>query len=57
MNIDSGIRFILFLLIFGYGNYLIMLIRYEHYFKKRKIIQQNKILKLYPKDNIINFLE
>ena len=57
MNIESGIRFILFLLIFGYGNYLIMLLRYEHEFKKRKIIQQNKILKLYPQDTFINFLE
>ena len=57
MNIESGIRFILFLLIFGYSNYLIMLIRYDHDFKKRKIIQQKKILKLYPKDTFINFLD
>ena len=57
MNIESGFRFILFLLIFGFSNYLIMVKRYENDLRKRKIIQKNKILKLYPKGTFIKVLD
>ena len=34
MNFDAGIRFILFLIIFGITNYLMMMRRYENDEKK-----------------------
>ncbi len=49
MNFDAGIRFIVFLIIFGVTNYLMMLRRYENDVKKKKYWQQEKISKLYPK--------
>ncbi len=49
MNFDAGIRFIVFLIIFGVTNYLMMLRRYENDVKKKKYLQQEKISKLYPK--------
>ncbi len=49
MNFDAGIRFIVFLTIFGVTNYLMMLRRYENDVKKKKYLQQEKISKLYPK--------
>ncbi len=49
MNFDAGIRFIVFLIIFGVTNYLMMLRRYENEVKKKKYSQQEKISKLYPK--------
>ena len=49
MNFVAGIRFILFLVLFGAANYLIMLKRNENDFRKRKFLQQDKISKLYPK--------
>jgi len=49
MNFDAGIRFIVFLIIFGVTNYLMMLRRYENDVKKKKYSQQEKISKLYPK--------
>jgi hypothetical protein len=53
MNFDAGIRFIVFLIIFGVTNYLIMLIRYENEIKKKKYLQQKKISRLYPKGSFI----
>ena len=53
MNIDSGIRFIFFLVIFGFTNYLLMLRRYEKDLKKKKFLQQKKISRLYPKGSLI----
>ena len=53
MNIEAGIRFIVFLVVFGVTNYLIMLKRYEKEVRKRKFSQQHKISKLYPKGTLI----
>jgi len=49
MNFEAGIRFIIFLVIFGFTNYQMMLRRYENDIKKKKYLQQEKISKLYPK--------
>ena len=53
MSLENGLRFIIFFVIFGITNYLMMLIRYENDLIKRKIIQKNKITKLYPKGTFI----
>jgi len=53
MNFDAGIRFIMFLIIFGITNYLMMLRRYEKDVKKKKYLQQKKISRLYPKGSFI----
>ena len=53
MNFDAGIRFIVFLIIFGVTNYLMMLSRYENDNKKKKYLQQKKISSLYPKGSFI----
>ena len=53
MNFEAGIRFIMFLIIFGVANYLMMLRRYENDIKKKKYLQQEKISKLYPKGSFI----
>jgi len=53
MNFVAGIRFIIFLLLFGVANYLMMLRRYENEIKKRKSLQYKKISKLYPKGSFI----
>ena len=53
MNIEAGIRFIFFLVIFGVTNYLIMLKRYEKDIKKKKFLQHKKISRLYPKGSFI----
>jgi len=53
MNFEAGIRFIVFLAIFGFTNYLMMLRRYENDIKKKKYLQQEKISKLYPKGSFI----
>jgi len=53
MNFEEGIRFIVFLIIFGVTNYLMMLRRYENYIKKKKYLQQKKISRLYPKGSFI----
>ncbi len=53
MSLDNGLRFLVFLVIFGFTNYLMMLRRYEKDLRKRKIIQRNKISNLYPKGTII----
>ena len=36
MNFEAGIRFIVFLVIFGVTNYLMMLRRYQNDIKKKK---------------------
>ena len=54
MNFEAGIKFIFFLMIFGFSNYLIMLKRYEKNLKRKKIIQINKISNLYPKGTFIH---
>ncbi len=43
MNFDAGIRFIVFLIIFGVTNYLMMLRRYENDIKKKKYLLYSKI--------------
>jgi len=53
MNFEAGIRFIVFLIIFGITNYLMMLRRYENNIKEKKYLQQQKISKLYPKGSFI----
>ena len=54
MNLEAGFQFIIFLLLFGSTNYLMMLNRYENDLKKRKIIQKNRIAELYPKGTFIS---
>ena len=54
MNLEAGFRFIIFLALFGFSNYLIMLKRYEYDLKKRQIIKKNRIAVLYPKGTFIN---
>ena len=54
MNFEAGFRFIIFLALFGFTNYLMMLKRYENDLKKRKMIQKNRIAVLYPKGTFIN---
>jgi len=53
MNFEAGIRFIVFLVIFGFTNYLMMLRRYENEIKKKKYLQEEKISRLYPKGSFI----
>jgi len=53
MNFEAGIRFIVFLVIFGVANYLMMLRRYENDIKKKKYLQQEKISRLYPKGSFM----
>ena len=54
MNLEAGLRFIVFLIIFGFTNYFLMLKRYEKALRKRKFIQKTKISNLYPKGTFIN---
>ena len=54
MNLEAGFQFIIFLILFGFTNYLIMLKRYENDLKKRQLIQKNRISNLYPKGTFIN---
>ena len=53
MHFEAGIRLIVFLVIFGVTNYLMMLRRYENEIKKKKYLQQEKISRLYPKGSFI----
>ena len=53
MSLEAGLRFFVFLVIFGFTNYLMMLRRYEKDLKKRKLIQKNKISTLYPKGTFV----
>ena len=54
MNLEAGFQFIIFLVLFGFINYLMMLKRYENDLKKRQLIQKNRISNLYPKGTFIN---
>ncbi len=54
MKLIAGFQFIIFLVFFGYINYLLMLKRYENDLKKRKLLQKNKISTLYPKGTFIS---
>ena len=54
MNLEAGFRFIIFLALFGFTNYLMMLKRYENDLKKRQIMQKNRISELYPKGTFIS---
>ena len=54
MNLEAGFEFIIFLVLFGFVNYLMMLKRYENDLKKRQLIQKNRISNLYPKGTFIN---
>ena len=53
MNFEAGISFIVFLIIFGFTNYLMMLRRYENDIKKKKLLQHKKISRLYPEGSFI----
>ena len=53
MNLEAGLQFIIFLVLFGFTNYLMMLKRYENDLKKRQLIQKNRIANLYPKGTFI----
>jgi hypothetical protein len=53
MNLEAGITFLVFLVIFGVTNYLLMLKRYENDIKKKKFLQHKKIASLYPKGSFI----
>ena len=54
MNLEAGFQFIIFLVLFGFVNYLMMLKRYENDIKKRQIKQKNRISNLYPKGTFIS---
>ena len=54
MNLEAGFRFIIFLGLFGFTNYLMMQKRYENDLKKRQIMQKNRISGLYPKGTFIS---
>ena len=54
MNLEAGFRFIIFLLLFGSTNYLMMLKRYQNDLKKRLVIKKNRIAELYPKGTFIS---
>ena len=53
MNLEAGFQFIIFLILFGFTNYLMMLKRYENDLKKKELIQKNRISSLYPKGTFI----
>ena len=59
MNFEAGIRFIVFLVIFGVTNYLMMLRRYENDIKKRNFYNRKKFpgytLKVHLFSNIKKF--
>ena len=54
MDLEAGFRFIVFLVLFGFTNYLMMLKRYENDLKNKQIIRKNRIAILYPKGTFIN---
>ena len=54
MDLEAGFRFIVFLVLFGFTNYLMMLKRYENDLKKNQIKRKNRIAVLYPKGTFIN---
>ena len=54
MNLEAGFRFTIFLILFGFTNYLIMLKRYQNDLKKKQILKKNRIAELYPKGTFIS---
>ena len=54
MNLEEGFKFIIFLVLFGFTNYLMMLKRYKNDLKKRQIKQKDRISNLYPKGTFIS---
>ena len=54
MNFEAGFEFIIFLVLFGFTNYLMMLKRYENDLKERQLTQKNRIANLYPKGTFIS---
>ena len=54
MNLEAGFQFVIFLVLFGLTNYLMMLKRYENDLKKKQLLQKNRISDLYPKGTFIN---
>ena len=54
MKFIAGFELIIFLIFFGFANYLMMLRRYKNDLKKKQIIQRNKIAVLYPKGTFIS---
>ncbi len=54
MNIEAGLQLVIFLILFGSLNYVIMLKRYENDIKQKKISQFKKIASLYPKNTFLN---
>ena len=54
MNLEQGVQFIIFLVLFGLTNYLMMLKRYENELKKRQLLQKNNIANLYPKGTFLS---
>ena len=53
MNIEAGFQFVIFLILFGLINYMMMLKRYENDLWKRHIIQKKRIAKLYPEGTFL----
>ena len=53
MNILAGMKFLIFLIIFGSINYLFMMKRFNKDNLKKKYNQLEKISKLYPKGSFI----
>ncbi len=53
MNFLAGFKFIIFMIFFGFANYLMMLRRYENDSIKKQLRQRNKISNLYPRGTFI----
>ena len=53
MQLLAGFQFLIFLIFFGYVNYLMMQNRYENDMKKKRKSQLKKISQLYPKGTFI----
>tara|TARA_Y100000589_G_scaffold278150_1_gene273522 strand:- start:184 stop:351 length:168 start_codon:yes stop_codon:yes gene_type:complete len=53
MQLLAGFQFLIFLIFFGYVNYLMMQNRYENDIKKKRKSQLKKISQLYPKGTFI----
>ena len=54
MNLEAGFQLIVFLILFGALNYVMMLNRYENDQTKRKESQLKRIKELYPKNTFIH---
>ena len=54
MNLEAGFQLIVFLILFGAFNYVMMLNRYENYQTKKKELQLKRIKELYPKNTFIH---